>query len=101
MVYPVTCVLSCLQLRLSLQVTYKRYKKALKLLGAYPQEGPAASLLDVLFGTSPPRFALEADLVPVNTGLNTSQVDAARPKHARSAHSVAGVHVRTRTLGRK
>jgi hypothetical protein len=88
-VYPVTCVLSCLQLRLSLQVTYKRYKKALKLLGAYPQEGPAASVLDVLFGTSPPRFALEADLLPVNTGLNTSQVDAARPKHARSAHSVA------------
>jgi hypothetical protein len=69
------------------QVTYKRYKKALKLLGAYPPEGPAVALLDVIFGTAPPRFAVEADFAPVNAGLNDSQVDAATPLSMRARSS--------------
>lgn len=51
------------------QVTYKRLKEAVQSLGNISQQGPAAGLVDVLFGVRPPRFVPNLPAwQPVNTG---------------------------------
>lgn len=52
-----------------LQMTYKRLKDAVQSLGNASQQGPAAGLIDVLFGTRTPRFVSQApSWVPFNSG---------------------------------
>ncbi|XP_039091327.1 DNA-binding protein SMUBP-2 [Hyaena hyaena] len=63
-------------LKLANDVTYKRLKKALVTLRKY-HSGPAASLIEVLFGGSPPSPACEIQLPPFwNTSLDASQQEA-------------------------
>ncbi|XP_056657155.1 DNA-binding protein SMUBP-2 [Monodelphis domestica] len=63
-------------LRLANDVTYKRLKKALVTLKQY-HSGPAASLIDVLLGTSEPSSpALTQPLTFCNGSLDTSQKEA-------------------------
>ena len=55
------------------QVTYKRLKDAVQSLGNMSQQGPAAGLVDVLFGQRPPRFMANLPpWTPLNTGFDPS-----------------------------
>ncbi len=52
------------------QVTYKRLKDAVQSLGNMSQQGPAAGLVDVLFGQRPPRFMANLPpWTPMNAGI--------------------------------
>lgn len=59
------------------EVTYRRLKDTLILLSKGVQKGPAAELVPVLFGTSPPLFSKSIPAFsPVNTSLDPSQKNA-------------------------
>ncbi|XP_046926362.1 DNA-binding protein SMUBP-2 isoform X2 [Lynx rufus] len=63
-------------LKLANDVTYKRLKKALISLKKY-HSGPASSLIEVVFGGSPPSPASETQPPPFcNTSLDASQKEA-------------------------
>ncbi|XP_042759888.1 DNA-binding protein SMUBP-2 isoform X3 [Panthera leo] len=63
-------------LKLANDVTYKRLKKALITLKKY-HSGPATSLIEVVFGGSPPSPASETQPPPFcNTSLDASQKEA-------------------------
>ncbi|XP_058545926.1 DNA-binding protein SMUBP-2 isoform X3 [Neofelis nebulosa] len=63
-------------LKLANDVTYKRLKKALITLKKY-HSGPATSLIEVVFGGSPPSPASETQPLPFcNTSLDASQKEA-------------------------
>ncbi|XP_025771227.1 DNA-binding protein SMUBP-2 [Puma concolor] len=63
-------------LKLANDVTYKRLKKALITLKKY-HSGPASSLIEVVFGGSPPSPASETQPPPFcNTSLDASQKEA-------------------------
>ncbi|XP_043437860.1 DNA-binding protein SMUBP-2 isoform X2 [Prionailurus bengalensis] len=63
-------------LKLANDVTYKRLKKALITLKKY-HSGPASSLIEVVFGGSPPSPAGETQPPPFcNTSLDASQKEA-------------------------
>ena len=58
---------------MALQVTYKRLKDTLTTLGAGAASGPAAGLVDVLFGRRNPRFASQMPTwTPCNSGVTCS-----------------------------
>lgn len=75
-----------------IQVTYRRLRETLAALGrASSAGGPAAPLLDVLFGSAAPRFQENPPLwTPRNGGLDASQRRAVA--RALAAKDVALVH---------
>ncbi|KAK9915598.1 hypothetical protein WJX75_001370 [Coccomyxa subellipsoidea] len=78
--------------KLANEVTYRRLKETLESLGgAVAQAGPAATLMDVLFGCAAPRFVGNAPAwTPVNARLDGSQ--RAAVSRALAAKDVALIH---------
>lgn len=77
--------------KLANEVTYKRLKEAVQSLGNMRQQGPAAGLVDVLFGQRPPRFMANLPpWTPMNSGLDASQLKAVGL--ALSSQDIALVH---------
>ncbi|KAL4427329.1 hypothetical protein ABPG77_003238 [Micractinium sp. CCAP 211/92] len=73
------------------EVTYQRLRAALTCLGGEGQRGPAAPLVDVLFGRRSPRFDSTAPAwQPLNGGLDESQQRAVTL--ALAAQDVALIH---------
>lgn len=65
----------CCNQWLSSQVTYRRMKDALVQLSKGVQKGPAADLIPVLFGESPPTVTKkDVKFTPFNSNLDNSQV---------------------------
>lgn len=63
------------------QVTYKRLKEAVQSLGNSSQQGPASSLVDVLFGQRPPRFMANLPpWTPINSGTQLGSASHLRPQ---------------------